>query len=110
MKTPTNRILKEKVDGLNNREKFRIRMYNDDTSFIRLEKKTKINGFCNKIDAPVTQAQCERAIDGDTSQMKKSEYAFLTELYAKTKFEQLRPKTIADCMCEPSFTAPEMSG
>jgi VTC domain. len=55
--TPSDRVLKEKVNGVNNREKFRIRMYDNDTSFIRLEKKTKINGFCNKIDAPVTQEQ-----------------------------------------------------
>ena len=104
--TPTDRVLKEKVDGLNNREKFRIRMYNDDTSFIRLEKKTKINGFCNKIDAPVTQEQCRRLIDGDTSWMKESEYALLTELYAKMKFEQLRPKTIVDYMREPFIYRP----
>lgn len=35
----SDRILREKLDGVNIREKFRIRYYNDDTSFIRLEKK-----------------------------------------------------------------------
>jgi hypothetical protein len=41
-----DKALREKIDGVNNREKFRIRYYNDDTSFIKLEKKSKINGLC----------------------------------------------------------------
>jgi len=104
--TPSDRVLKEKINGVNNREKFRIRMYNNDASFIRLEKKTKINGFCNKIDAPVTQEQCERLTSGDTSWMKESEHALLIELYAKMKYEQLRPKTIVDYVREPFIYRP----
>ena len=34
--------LREKLDGINIREKFRIRYYNGDTSYIHLEKKSKI--------------------------------------------------------------------
>ncbi len=104
--TPNDRVLREKVDGVNNREKFRIRMYNDDSSFIRLEKKTKINGYCNKIDAPVTREQCERLIAGDSSWMKESESALLVELYAKMKFEMLRPKTVVDYIREPFIYKP----
>ncbi|WNY22832.1 hypothetical protein MmiHf6_01170 [Methanimicrococcus hongohii] len=104
--TPNDRVLREKVDGVNNREKFRIRMYNDDASYVRLEKKTKINGFCNKIDAPVTQEECERLIAGDTSWMKESEHALLVELYAKMKFELLRPKTVVDYIREPFIYKP----
>ncbi|MDY0267283.1 MAG: polyphosphate polymerase domain-containing protein [Methanimicrococcus sp.] len=104
--TPTDRVLREKVDGVNNREKFRIRMYNDDASYIRLEKKTKVNGFCNKIDAPVTQEQCEQLISGETEWMKKSEHALLVELYAKMKYEMLRPKTIVDYIREPFVYRP----
>ena len=38
-----DKALKEKIDGINGREKFRLRLYNDDPSFIRLEKKRKNN-------------------------------------------------------------------
>jgi hypothetical protein len=44
--TPTDKALREKVDGVNIREKFRIRYYNNDTSLIHLEKKSKVNGLC----------------------------------------------------------------
>ena len=46
--TPYDKALKEKMDGEIQREKFRIRYYNQDLSFIRLEKKIKHNGLCAK--------------------------------------------------------------
>ena len=42
------RVLREKIDCVKYREEFRIRYYNRDASFIVLEKKSKINGLCNK--------------------------------------------------------------
>ncbi|MBQ6437898.1 VTC domain-containing protein, partial [bacterium] len=39
--SPEDRALREKLDGVAHREKFRIRYYNRDTSFIQLEKKSK---------------------------------------------------------------------
>lgn len=104
--TPTDRILSEKINGVNNREKFRIRIYNNDPSFIRLEKKTKVNGFANKSDVSVTQEECEKLLSGETSWMKKSGNALLIELYAKMKYEQLRPKTIVDYVREPFIYKP----
>ena len=39
-----DKALLEKLNGVNMREKFRVRYYNGDTSFILLEKKSKMNG------------------------------------------------------------------
>ena len=36
-----DKVLREKLNGVNNREKFRIRYYKDDPSFLRLEKKAE---------------------------------------------------------------------
>ena len=104
--TPTDRVLREKIDGVNNREKFRIRFYNNDPTFIRLEKKTKSNGLCNKISAPLTQEQCQKIIDGDTEFMKTSPYGLVRELAAKMTFEQLRPQTIVDYTREAFIYGP----
>lgn len=38
----------DKMNSLEKREKFRIRFYNGDPSFLRLEKKQKIGKFCRK--------------------------------------------------------------
>lgn len=40
--------LKENLSGISRREKFRIRYYNGDASFIRLEKKSKLAGLGKK--------------------------------------------------------------
>ena len=49
-----DKALREKRNGVQTREKFRIRYYNDDLSFITLEKKIKHNDLCKKLDAPLT--------------------------------------------------------
>ena len=52
-----DKVLREKLDGVNNREKFRIRYYNHDTNLIHLEKKSKHNGLGCKETAELTAAE-----------------------------------------------------
>jgi len=104
--TPDDKALREKLEGINCREKFRIRYYNDDTSFIRLEKKTKVNGMGNKLSARLTKEECERLIHGDISWMGESKKALILELYAKMKYQQLKPKTIVEYTREPFLYGP----
>ena len=79
---------------VNKREKFRIRYYGTDTSFIRLEKKSKINGLCNKVTCRISAEKCQKIIDGDIEFMKDSEHELMRELYSKMKYQLLRPKCI----------------
>ena len=97
--------LREKLDGINCREKFRIRYYNLDTSLINLEKKSKINGLCNKQSAPLTSDEAERIADGDIGWMKDSPHALVRELYSEM-CTGLAPKTIVDYTREPFVFAP----
>ena len=89
-----DKALREKQDGVNKREKFRIRYYGTDTSFIKLEKKSKINGLCNKESCRITAEECQKIIDGDCDFMLHSEHELMRELYAKMKHQLLRPKCI----------------
>ena len=52
--TPDDRALRDKLNGVDNREKFRIRLYNGDTSYIRLEKNQN-EETCAKRTAPCLQ-------------------------------------------------------
>ncbi|MEE0200333.1 MAG: polyphosphate polymerase domain-containing protein [Muricomes sp.] len=92
--TPYDKALRQKIDGVNYREKFRLRYYNDNTSFIRLEKKLKINGLCAKFSERVTYPQAEQLIEGSIDFLLKSEKPLLLELYSKMRGQQLAPKTI----------------
>ena len=67
------------------REKFRIRYYGTDTSFIRLEKKSKISGLCHKEQARITDEECQRIIDGDTAFLLSSENNLLKERVENSK-------------------------
>lgn len=89
-----DKALIEKEAGYEKREKFRIRYYNDDTDFIRLEKKSKINGLCLKQSCRITKEQVERIIDSDISWMEYSDEELIKELWAKMQFQLLRPKNI----------------
>lgn len=91
-----DKALREKINGMNRREKFRIRYYNGDTSVIHLEKKIKINNLGNKQSVPLTKEQAQSIIAGDLDFMLDSEYPLIQELYSKMTLQGLKPKTIVD--------------
>lgn len=97
--------LLEKKNGVNMREKFRMRYYERSTSFIRLEKKSKINGLCNKESVQIYAEEAEKILSGQIDWMKDDSRALVRELYLKMKNKGLRPKTIVDYTRE-AFTFP----
>ncbi len=101
-----DKALREKVEGFNIREKFRIRYYNGDLSHIRLEKKSKINGLCSKVSCPMTPEEVRALLAGEIGWMLESDRPLLQELYAKMKGQGLRPKTIVDYWREPYIYRP----
>ncbi len=103
---PADTALREKLDGVSRREKFRIRYYNQDTSVIHLEKKSKLAGLGNKQTTVLTAAQAQAIADGDIGWMTGSGDALLLELYAKMRGGGLRPKTIVDYTREPFVYGP----
>jgi len=103
---PSDSVLREKIDGVNHREKFRIRYYNNDTSWILLEKKSKLNGLCRKENAPLAAQEAQAIADGDLDWMITSGRPLIQELYAKMRSRGLRPKTIVDYTREAFLYAP----
>ncbi|MBO4980556.1 MAG: polyphosphate polymerase domain-containing protein [Lachnospiraceae bacterium] len=59
-----NTCFYESEDGVNSREKFRIRTYNGDTEHITLECKQKLNGKNHKDSCPLTKEQCRAILEG----------------------------------------------
>ncbi len=96
-----DRALREKIDGVSLREKFRIRYYNDDLSLLFLEKKQKHGGLTKKLSTPITEEQCRALLGGDTSWMMESGEELLRELYCKMKGQGLRPRVLVSYLREP---------
>ena len=98
--------LREKLDGVNVREKFRIRYYNGDTSFIHLEKKSKYNSLGTKDQALLTAEEAQKIVDGDVEWMMETDRPLVRELCAKMTILGLRPKVIVDYTREPFIYGP----
>ena len=92
----SDKVVIEKLSGLSRREKFRLRYYNGDTSFIRLERKSKANRMCYKESAEITKEQCMAILAGDYECLKQPEEPLLMELYTKIRYQRLRPRNIVD--------------
>ena len=102
----TDQALREKLDGVSRREKFRIRYYNGDTSKIYLEKKSKVGGLGKKQRAALTESQAQDIAEGSIDWMPHSPEELVRELYAKMRMQGLRPKIIVDYTREPFFFGP----
>lgn len=101
-----DKALREKLDGVDKREKFRIRYYNSDTELIRLEKKSKINNLCSKQTTTLTVEQAHSIAEGNWFWMSASPEPLIAELYSKIISQGLRPKVIVDYIREPFVYAP----
>lgn len=103
---PSDKALLEKINGVNIREKFRIRYYNDDASLINLEKKSKFGGLGRKSKTILSKEEAQAIVDGDYRWMIKSKRPLVDELYSKITTQGLRPKTIVDYIREPYVYPP----
>ena len=92
--TPGDRALRQKIDGVDRREKFRLRYYGEEPAFFRLEKKCKVNGLCGKRSARLGAGAARRLLAGDTDFLLESGDPLLIEFYSKLRGELLMPRTI----------------
>ncbi len=88
--------LREKLDGLPKREKFRLRIYDRSDATILLEKKAKEGSLCVKRSAALSRAQCERILKGDLDWMAEEGDPLLIDFFAKAKGKQLKPRMLVD--------------
>ena len=96
-----DKALREKVNGVQKREKFRIRYYNDDFSYIRLEKKIKSSSLCIKVDAGLTEWEYSAVLSGKTDWMTEHSSGLVQELFCKMRSQQLRPRVMVSYVREP---------
>ena len=100
-----NKALKEKLDGTDPREKFRIRIYNRRDDFICLEKKVKKGELTQKLQTRLTRPQCDAILQGEIDWMWRQGDGLTAELYARMR-EGLVPKTIVEYDRIPFVYAP----
>lgn len=101
-----DKALREKLDGVSIREKYRIRFYNHDPSVIHLERKFKHGGLGYKDSTTLTEAQARAIESGDTAWMANSADEVILGFYSRIRNEGLAPKVIVDYTRAPFVFAP----
>ena len=96
-----DKALREKLDGVSIREKYRIRLYDHDPSVIHLERKFKYGGLGHKDTADLTPTQAQMIADGDIAWLAHSTDEVLVGFYTCIRNKGLRPKVIVDYTREP---------
>lgn len=96
-----NSAFNDKIAGVNDRKKYRIRIYNYSDSVIKLERKLKQGQYINKQAASITKDEFYKIISGDYGFLLKSESNLLREFYYEVTANFLRPRVIVDYEREP---------
>lgn len=91
---PADTALREKLDGVGERRKFRIRYYDQDLSYIMLECKMKRDGVGCKPQQQLTLEETQRILSGDIEWLPAHGSPLLTMLYAEMKMRRYRPRTV----------------
>lgn len=96
-----NTAYEQKDDGVLDRKKYRIRIYNYSDRSIKLERKKKYGAYIYKQSAKITRSEFEAILAGDYNFLLKSSQPLLQEFYVECRCHNLRPRTIVDYEREP---------
>lgn len=98
-----DRLLRESIDGVKQRHKYRIRFYNMQPDLFRMERKDTDGRLKQKQSAAVDQALVSSLLAGNG--FSDSDTELLREVYLLQQTEGLRPVTIVDYR-RTAFTYP----
>lgn len=91
-----DRYFYENLSGTDPREKFRIRIYNHDSSRISLECKRKERGKTLKTACLITKEQCERITRGDYLSGVNEQPPVMRKLTNEMRLHNLKPVVIVE--------------
>ena len=87
---------KENEDGVDNRRKFRIRLYDGRIDVLHLEKKEKCRGMTRKNSADIARYDCEKYMNGEIPVYRPNMTGIEKELYSEAMTCRMMPKCIVE--------------
>lgn len=94
--TPDADAFMEKENGEEERRKYRLRYYNGDHSFIRLEQKEKKGDLTRKVQANVDMRTAIAMQNGEYEMLLNADNSLLKLFYAEAKAKKLAPSVTVD--------------
>lgn len=98
---PYDVALQEKEDGVQVRDKYRIRIYNHSDKTIKLERKHKHDQYIWKSSLSLTRDEYDQIIAGDYRFLLERPEQFAGEMFEVFTVNRIRPKVIVDYNREP---------
>ena len=95
-----NNALYDKFNGVQNRDKFRIRIYNFTDKVIKLECKTKVGSLISKRSITIPKLLCEQLIAGDPTGLETTRSGLLNDVFREMTVNLLRPVVLVDYVRE----------
>jgi hypothetical protein len=95
----------DKIDGLEQRRKIRLRIYPPDDNFIRLEVKEKCGAYQRKRSLSVSAPEARALIARDFSVLQRLDHPLALELFGIMSTEVYRPRCIVEYKRQ-AFLAP----
>ena len=92
--SPDDACFYENEDGVDPREKYRIRFYNCDASRISLECKAKTRGMTKKTACPLTLEQCRQFMEGEIPEPDRAVSLKQAAMFGQMVQKCLRPVVI----------------
>ena len=86
----------DKQSGVQNRDKYRIRIYNMSDKNIFLERKRKAGDLIQKSSARISRKLCEQLMQGDPSRLDLVENDLIRDMFREMRTRLLRPAVIVD--------------
>ena len=94
--TYENSCLMEDLNGVDDRKKYRIRIYNGSSKLIKLECKHSLHGMKGKMTCSITEKQCESLIKGEPVLEIESSQELLKRFLWERSTTLLTPKVIVE--------------
>ena len=86
----------DKLDGVKDRDKYRIRIYNLSDEVIFMERKRKVGDLIQKDAVRITRRLCDQIIAGDPTGLHKAASPLLQDVYVQMRTKLLHPAVIVD--------------
>jgi hypothetical protein len=86
----------EKLAGVENRDKYRMRIYDTNQDWVKLERKRKYNNYVQKSTGIITKAEAMEIAKGNYESLLKYKNPALNSIYFDMKRKYFRPVVIVD--------------
>ncbi len=91
----------ENENGVGERDKYRIRIYNGSSDRITLEKKSKNRGMTIKISGEISEECCRKLMAGERILLANDMPDVLRQTLLEMQFKNMRPKVIVEYIRYP---------